>query len=152
MLQTKEDKGDTAMKHPFTSDKVAQVYAGFPTVERQMALALRDLIFDVAEATPEVGQLEETLKWGQPSYLTPETKSGSTLRIGLAKGGGAAIFAHCGTDIINTYAASFADMDQIEGNSAVIFKRADDIVPARLRFLVHHGLTYHARKATSASV
>ncbi|MEJ8561851.1 DUF1801 domain-containing protein [Yoonia sp. GPGPB17] len=140
------------MKYPFASDKVAGVFAAFPKTERQMALALRDLIFEVAETTPEVGQLEETLKWGQPSYLTPETKSGSTLRIGLAKGGGAAIFAHCGTDIISTYAASFADMDQIEGNRAVVFHSADDIVPARLRLLVHHGLTYHTRKATSASV
>ncbi|WP_342069866.1 DUF1801 domain-containing protein [Yoonia algicola] len=139
------------MKYPFASDKVASVFAAFAKTERDMALSLRDLIFDVAQTTPEAGEVEETLKWGQPSYLTPETKSGSTLRIGLAKGGGVAIFAHCGTDIISTYAATFDKMDQIEGNRAVVFQRANDIVPERLRFLVHHGLTYRLRKATSAS-
>ncbi len=139
------------MTYPFASDKVADVFAGFPTAERDMALALRDLIYDVAAATPEVGQIEETLKWGQPSYLTPDTKSGSTLRVGLAKGGGVAIFAHCGTDIISTYAATFANMDQIEGNRAIVFHSPDDIDAARLRLLVHHGLTYHLRKASSAS-
>ena len=151
MVHLKDHKGDSVMKYPFASDDVARVFARFPKVEQDMALSLRDLIFEVAQTTPEAGQMEATLKWGQPSYLTPETKSGSTLRIGLAKGGGVAIFAHCGTDIICTYAATFANMDQIEGNRAVVFRRPDDIVPARLRLLVHHGLTYHLRKVTSAS-
>jgi hypothetical protein len=139
------------MKYPFACDKVARVFAAFPAVERDMALSLRDLIFEVAGVTPEAGQVEETLKWGQPSYLTPETKSGSTLRIGLAKGGGVAVFAHCGTDIVSTYAATFGTLDHIEGNRAVVFRCPDDIAPAHLRLLVRHGLTYHLRKASSAS-
>lgn len=139
------------MTYPFASDKVADVSAAFPKAEREMVLSLRNLIFNVAQAAPEVGLVEETLKWGQPSYLTPQTKSGSTLRVGLAKGGGVAIFAHCGTDIISTYAATFSNLDQIEGNRAVIFRSPDDINTDRLRLLVHHGLTYHLRKATSAS-
>lgn len=48
-------------------------------------LALRRLIFDTAKATKGVGVLQETLKWGQPSYLTPQTKSGSTIRIDRVK-------------------------------------------------------------------
>ena len=35
---------------------------------------LRQLIFETAAATEVVGELEETLKWGEPSYLTPKTK------------------------------------------------------------------------------
>ncbi len=131
------------MKHAFATPKVADVFATFPGPERAMALTLRDLIFDVAADTPDAGQIEETLKWGQPSYLTPQTKSGSTLRIGLAKGGGVGIFAHCATTIISTYAQTFPDAERIEGNRAVIFRDADEIVPARLRLLIHHGLTYH---------
>jgi hypothetical protein len=42
-------------------------------------------------ATPGVGALHETLKWGQPAYLTPETRSGTTLRLGVPKSGGYAI-------------------------------------------------------------
>jgi len=140
------------MKYPFASHKVANVFATYPKDALEIALCLRDLIYEVAAATSEVGRLVETLKWGQPSYLTPETKSGSTLRIGLAKGGGVAIFAHCATDIIGTYAANFGNLDRIEGNRAVVFRHANEIVPERLRLLVHHGLTYHLRQATSVSV
>jgi len=49
-----------------------------PVVQKKL-MQLRKLIFDVASATEGVGELEETLKWGQPSYLTSQSKSGSTI-------------------------------------------------------------------------
>lgn len=131
---------------PFDDPEVAAAFDTLPPDVRAMGLTLRDLIFSVAEDTPEVGRIEETLKWGQPSYLTPETKAGSTLRIGMAKNGGAALFAHCATNIISTYARTFPDTDLIEGNRAVIFARPDEIVPMRLRLLIYHGLTYHLKE------
>lgn len=131
------------MIRPFTNSDVKAVFDGFPTDIKVMALSLRDLIFDVARDTPQVGRIEEALRWGQPSYLTPETKSGSTLRIGAAKGGGCALYAHCATDIISTYAAAFRDCERIEGNRAVVFRDASEIIPDRLRLLIYHGLTYH---------
>lgn len=134
------------MMRPFANDNVKAAYDAFPPEVRDMALMLRDLIFSVAWDTPEVGPIEETLKWGQPSYLTSETKSGSTLRIGMAKNGGAALFAHCATDIISTYASTFPDADQVEGNRAVIFTSPDKIVPERLGLLIYHGLTYHLKE------
>jgi len=132
-------------KTPFTTPAVAKVYEAMPPAARKTALALRELLFEVAADTARVGTVEETLRWGQPSYITPETKSGSTLRIGATKAGEAAIYAHCGTTIISTYAATFPDMDRIEGNRAVIFASVDAIVPERLRLLIKHGLTYHLK-------
>ncbi|MEL6681443.1 MAG: DUF1801 domain-containing protein [Pseudomonadota bacterium] len=131
---------------PFADDKVRAAYEAFPDDSYKMAMILRDLIFSVAWDTPEVGQIKETLKWAQPSYLTPETKSGSTLRIGVPKQGGAALFAHCATDIISTYADMFPGANQIEGNRAVVFASPDDIVPLRLRLLIYHALTYHLKR------
>ncbi|WP_342076714.1 DUF1801 domain-containing protein [Yoonia sp. SS1-5] len=133
------------MRQCFESDAVRAVFDGMPAHDRETALCLRDLIFAVAAETPTVGPVEEALRWGQPAYLTPKTKSGSTLRIGLIQQGGCAIFAHCATDIISTYAAMFPGCDQIEGNRAVVFTSADAIEPARLRFLIYHGLTYHLK-------
>jgi hypothetical protein len=127
----------------FADAAVATVFAAFPDEAQKTAFELRDLIFDVAEQTPQAGPIEETLRWGQPAYLTSHTKAGSTLRIGLMKAGEVAIFAHCATTIISTYAATFPDMDRIEGNRAVVFPSADAIVPERLRLLIRHGLTYH---------
>ncbi len=134
------------MIRPFDDPAVAAAFDAFPPAPRETALQLRDLIFSVAWDTPQVGQIEETLKWGQPSYLTSETQSGSTLRIGMPKQGGCALYAHCATDIISTYAATFPGSDRIEGNRAVIFQQADDIVPDRLRLLIYHGLTYHLNR------
>lgn len=139
---------------PFASKNVAAAFDAFPTEGRKIALVLRDLIFDVAQHTPEAGDVEEALRWGQPSYLTSKTKSGSTLRIGTTKAGHVAIFAHCATTIISTYAQTFPGDDRIEGNRAVLFASADDIVPERLRLLIRHGLTYHlpdSAVVTSAS-
>jgi hypothetical protein len=60
---------------------VAAVFGAYPKPLKAKLLALRRLIFETAAATKGVGTLQETLKWGQPSYLTTETKSGSTIRI-----------------------------------------------------------------------
>jgi hypothetical protein len=48
-------------------------------------MQLRMHILDAASETEGVGELEETLKWGQPSYLTKKPKSGRTIRIGREK-------------------------------------------------------------------
>ena len=111
---------------------------------------LRDLILQVAGETPEVGRLEETLKWGQPSFTTPDTRSGSTLRIGMTKAGDVGLFAHCGTTIISDYAAAFPGLDRIDGKRGVLFADKAEIAPDRLRFLIRHGLTYHLQTAERA--
>ncbi len=64
---------------------VEAAFGAYPAPVKAKLLALRRLIFDTAKRTKGVGALEETLKWGQPSYLTPETKSGSTIRIDQVK-------------------------------------------------------------------
>jgi hypothetical protein len=70
-----------ATRAGFSEPAVDAVFKAYPAPIRSKLLALRRLIFDTAKATRGVGALEETLKWGQPSYLTTETKSGSTIRI-----------------------------------------------------------------------
>jgi hypothetical protein len=74
----------SAARKPRAGSSNPAVEAAFDAYSKPVKaklLALRRLIFDTAKATKGVGALEETLKWGQPSYLTPETKSGSTIRI-----------------------------------------------------------------------
>lgn len=106
-------------------------------------MVLRKLIFNEAAQDPRIGPLTETLKWGQPAYLTATTKSGTTLRLGVPKTGGCAIYAHCATTVISRYAQAFADLDNVEGNRAVHFATAQDIAPDRIALLIRHALTYH---------
>ena len=87
---------------------VDAVFGAYPGQVRAKLLALRKLIFDTAKTTSGVGALEETLKWGQPSYLTTESKSGSTIRIDQVKAeaGGYAVYFHCQTDWSRRFASS----------------------------------------------
>lgn len=122
------------------------VRAAFDALEpraRDALLQLRELVFDVADDTPEIGPVEEVLRWGQPSYITPKKKAASTLRLGVPKNGTFAIFAHCQSSVISDYVALFPDQDRIEGNRAVLFDDASQINPHRHGLLIKSALTYH---------
>jgi hypothetical protein len=59
-----------------SNPKVAQVFAQYPRKMKQKLLFLRSLIFSIAAETEKVGLLEETLKWGEPAYLSRTRKVG----------------------------------------------------------------------------
>ena len=133
-------------KPPFKDPDVKARFASFPPPARRGLLALRRLIFETAETTPGVGALEETLKWGQPAYLTPETKSGSTIRLGLPKQGGFALYTHCQTTILSDFRSLFPDDFVYEGNRAVHFQDGETPSPEKLTLLIRFALTYHLKQ------
>jgi hypothetical protein len=50
--------------------EVAEVFKRYPQHIRQKLLFLRQLVLDTASETEGVGIVEETLKWGEPSYVS----------------------------------------------------------------------------------
>src|ERR1700688_3583963 len=94
-----------AARAGFSDPAVDAVFNAYPKPIKARLLALRRRIFDTAKATKGVGALQETLKWGQPSYLTTETKSGSTIRIDRVKSAPDqyAVYFHCQTDLVETF-------------------------------------------------
>ena len=116
-------------------------------------MKLRKLIFDVAHGTEGVGELEETLKWGQPSYLTKQSKSGSTIRLGREKKteGDFAIYFKCQTTLVPTFKELFKNKFRYEGNRAILFNVKDKIPARELRRCIAMALTYHYWK-TEAGV
>ena len=127
----------------------ADVTAAFEALSddaRPRLLSIRDLIFKVAADTDGVGEIVETLKWGQPSYLTVRPKSGSTVRLGVSKDGRPALFCHCQTTLVGEYRELYdADFD-FEGNRAVILKDEPPLPVAELEHCLALALTYHRRK------
>jgi hypothetical protein len=95
--------------------------------------------------------LQETLKWGQPSYLTAETKSGSTIRIDGVNGNASqyAMFVHCQTDLVATFRELYPKQLTYGGNRSVIFEVNGDIPEPELRHCVALALTYHLNKRKS---
>ena len=132
-------------RHPFEDPEVEAIFAAFPAQERAGLLTLRELIFDTADQTHGVGPLLEALRWNQPAYLTPRTKSGSTLRLGLPKQGGFAIYVHCQTTIIADFRADFPDGFVYEGARAIHFQPGQTLPLAQLEVLVRRALTYHLK-------
>lgn len=132
----------------FANTDVAKVFSEYPKDVRQKLSKLRELIFSTAKHTPGVGTLVETLKWGQPSYLTTETKSGSTIRLDAIKStpGNYALYVHCQTTLVETFKAKFGPLFRYEGNRALIFSATDKIPETELRECIALALTYHSKK------
>ncbi|OQW56801.1 MAG: hypothetical protein A4S14_20955 [Proteobacteria bacterium SG_bin9] len=135
-----------------TNCAVADVFESYPPPLRTKLKALRTLILDVAATTPDVGALDEMLKWGQPSYLTTESGSGSTIRIDRVKSATPqyAMYFHCQTDLVETFRQLYPDRFRFEGNRAIIFTAADKLPERELRHCVGLALTYHLRKRKPA--
>ncbi len=137
----------SAAKKKSRDPAVDAQFAGYPKPVKAKLLALRKLIFDTAKATKGVGALEEALKWGQPSYLTPESKSGSTIRIDQVKAspGRYAAYFHCQTDLVETFRELYPKLS-FSGNRAILLDADKKLPEAELRHCIALALTYHLRK------
>lgn len=135
------------MKTPFANAEVAKVFEGYPAPARKKLLALRELIFRTAAATPGVGELEETLKWGEPAYLTSQSKSGSTVRIAWKKArpDEYAMYFNCQTTLVDTFRTLFPNALVFEGNRAILLKTTESIPTDSVAFCVTAALTYHRK-------
>ena len=129
----------------FADKSVANAFAAFPEAERTSLLSLRALIFELAEEEG-VGPLTETLKWGQPSYLTEATKAGTTIRLGRPKAGGYGLYVHCQTIIIAEVRDMMGDALTFDGNRGVLFGAGNPAEAAALAPLIRRALTYHRSK------
>jgi hypothetical protein len=124
---------------------VAEVFAAHPPAVRDRLLALRSLILDTAANTRGVGPVAETLKWGQISYLTPESRSGTTIRID-ARADGVAMFVNCQTNLVERYRAAYPQAFRYDGDRALLLDDKVAIDEAALRHCIAMALTYHLAK------
>ncbi len=133
---------------PFANDEVARVFAAYPEPIRARLLALRQLIFDTAASTDGVGHLDEMLKWGEPAYLTSQSKSGSTIRIHSKKASARqyAIYFNCQSTLVDTFRSLFPEDFTFEGNRALVLDAADEPPMDALAFCIGEALTYHRKK------
>ncbi len=135
--------------HPFANAAVAQVFADWPAPVRRKALAVRELIFETAAGLSSVGELEETLKWGEPAYLTPQSKSGSTIRLAWKKSAPAqfGIYFHCQTNLVDTFRTLFPNELRFDGNRALLFDEGQKLPKDVIRLCIGQALTYHLNKS-----
>ncbi|WP_425637656.1 DUF1801 domain-containing protein [Algoriphagus yeomjeoni] len=127
-----------------TEPEVAAVFSKYPDSVRNKMLNLRRLVLEVAE---EIGlsSLEETLKWGEPSFLA---KKGSTIRMDWkAKNPDQyAMYFKCTSKLVPSFRLAYAEVFDYEGNRAIVFKMDEEIPETELKNCIKTALTYHQVK------
>lgn len=110
-------RGAKLLMHPFAKPEVQAKFDGYPPIARKRLLALRELVFRVAKATPGVGEIEESLKWGEPSCTT-RNRAGSPLRMDWKPRAPDqyAMCFHCQTGLVEMFRTMFPNDFTFEGN------------------------------------
>ena len=121
------------------------VFDNYPDKVRKKMLRLRQLILETATELDDITTLEETLKWGEPSY---NTKYGSTLRMDWKsnKPDQYAMYFKCTSRLVETFKIVFMDKFVYEGNRAIVFKMDDQIPKNELKKCIRAALSYHKVK------
>jgi hypothetical protein len=128
-----------------TNPEVESVFSNYPGLVRKKILNLRRLVIEAVNEIEEITNLEETLKWGEPSYLV---KNGSTIRIDWKKKepDQYAVYFKCTSKLVPTFKMVYKDIFKYEGNRAIVFKINDEIPEAELKNCITVALTYHKVK------
>lgn len=123
------------------NSKVDKVFANYPDNVRDKMRFLRELVIETAEETEDLKELEETLKWGEPSFVT---KNGSTLRMDWKEKtpDQYAMYFQCTSRLVETFRLVFGNKFQFEGNRAIVFK-LNQKIPVELKECIKASLTYH---------
>ncbi len=125
------------------SNAIEQRLSVYPELAKQKFMEVRALILSVAEVN-QLGPIEETLKWGQPSYLC---KSGSTIRLDWSKGNPLTldVFFNCKTILVETFKEVFADELHYRGNRVVELP-LNQPTPVVFESCILMALNYHRLK------
>jgi len=123
------------------------VFRSYPPRIRTRLHRLRELIFETAASTDGVGPITETLKWGEPAYLTEATGSGSTIRIGWKASAPEhyTMYFNCQTSLVDTFRTLFPEL-RFEGNRALVFAADAPPPDEDIAKCVELALTYHVWK------
>ncbi len=128
-----------------SNSSVKKVFQNYPDIIQQKMLALRELVIEAAKEIEGLNILEETLKWGEPSYIT---KHGSTLRMDWKpkKPNQYAMYFKCTSRLVETFKKVFPADFEFEGNRAIVFQIEDKIPKEKLRKCIKATLCYHKVK------
>jgi hypothetical protein len=143
---------DQAGLPPMPAD-VADAFDAFPKAARRRLLQVRRLIFETAAKLDGVGPLTETLKWGEPAYLTEATGSGSTIRLGVLRSSDqACVLFNCRTSLVEAFRTQFPATFTYEKNRGILLNTPGKLPQGELVTCLAMALTYRQRRRLSKSL
>lgn len=130
------------------NNEVEKKFESYPDYIKPKMQCLRNLIYEVAHATDGVGELEETLRWGEPAYLTSKPKSGTTIRIDWKSKNPDQIgmYVSCNTTLIHSFKTLFGTDLAFEGKRAIILPAEKPLPKKQLMICIRMALRYHLDK------
>ena len=125
--------------------QVKEKFESYPSFVKKQMYALRTLVIQAAEELDGLIKLEETLKWGEPSYIT---RNGSTIRMDWKESepDKYAMYFHCQTKLIDTFKELYRDQFSFEGNRAIVFNCNERVSESELKHCISIALNYHKLK------
>ncbi|MEQ8954134.1 MAG: DUF1801 domain-containing protein [Gammaproteobacteria bacterium] len=123
---------------------VKELLDSYPEQARLALTRLRELIMQTGKEY-EVGPVEESLKWGEPSY---SAKGGSTVRIDWKAKfpGECLVYFHCQTRLVETFKELYGDTFKYDGKRAIVIDLSQEISTQELKHCISLALKYHKLK------
>jgi len=128
-----------------SNPKVEDVFKKYPKPFGKKLEYLRKLVLETAAEIESIDEIEETLKWREPSYLV---KKGSTIRMDWKEKNPDqyAIYFKCTSKLVLTFQQVYGDIFSYEKTRAIVFKLEDEVPEKELKHCISLALTYHQVK------
>ena len=119
---------------------VREKYKSYPVKVQKQLLLLRQLILNATDY-----EIEETLKWGEPSYLS---QHGSTVRLDYKSKNPNqyALYFNCKSKLIDTFKELYGNTFKYQGNRALVFDIEEELNEKALQHCISLSLNYHKIK------
>jgi len=123
---------------------VRERFDEYPENARIRLEELRNLVYQVASEL-ELGEVDETLKWGEPSY---SVKAGSPLRMDWKQKSpdNYYLFFNCQTKLVDTFRELYGEELVFQGNRAIVLTLSSQLPETAIKSCLKLALTYQQRK------
>lgn len=132
------------MKNTSMKTDVKEKFDSYPKHIKPLILQLRALVFRVANDL-NVGDITETLKWGEPSY---QVNNGSPIRMDWKPKSPNQyfLFFHCQTKLVDTFRELYSESLAFEGNRAIVLQVDEKLPENTLRHCLELAMKYKSIK------
>ena len=126
------------------NEEIKAKFSTYPPSVYEMLLDIRSLILATAKNFG-ASNVEESLKWGEPSYLV---KGGSPVRYDWKTKSPdyVAVYFNCNTTLVSTFREIYGDVFTFEGNRSIRFLVGEPYNQKALQHCIEVALTYHKVK------
>ncbi|WP_028470468.1 DUF1801 domain-containing protein [Neptunomonas japonica] len=123
---------------------VREKFNSYPKHIKIVLMKVRALVLDIIHDN-NLGDVKETLKWGEPSYLV---KGGSTVRLDWKPKYPEQyfVFFNCKTKLVDTFKELYSDTLEFQGNRAIVLHVNDPLPQSELRHCLELSLKYKTIK------